>query len=336
MSLNISETSYSGSYASYFWLPATFSMDTVQKGVVFIQDGIKKSHTIGRIDFKNPLQPRQATPVPKGDFTLTGRVLTPQDMMCYTEFNPRDFESNFLAEQLSRNLLDRELPVTAENYMLQLALNRVFEQIELGLWQGSTSFAGRFQYGDPQYQIQFFDGFMKKFLNDANIFQAPSPLPLVSTVSVGGTSKNILEAMDSLISAATVNNKGLIANVKKFERMKFIVSPATELIYNTALIQLAYKGAQPMDGSTLPYKGYKIISLAGVPENTIIFTEAVPDTSSNLYIGENSTDDNQLQLSKLQANSELFFIKGLMKFDVQYGWSENIFLYTTQTSANYN
>jgi hypothetical protein len=32
---------------------------------------------------------------------------------------------------------------------------------------------------------------------------------------------------------------------------------------------------------------------------------------------------------RLQNNSELFFLKGLMKFDVQYGFSDQVFLYTT-------
>ena len=49
--------------------------------------------------------------------------------MLYTEFNPRDFEAHWLAEQLSPTLLARELPVTAENYMMQIGLNRMFEQL---------------------------------------------------------------------------------------------------------------------------------------------------------------------------------------------------------------
>jgi hypothetical protein len=49
----------------------------------------------------------------------------------------------------------------------------------------------------------------------------------------------------------------------------------------------------------------------------------------------NSVEDNQLQLMRLQNNSELFFIKGLMKYDVQYGFSEQNFLYTTLTASDF-
>ena len=104
MSLNINDTTYSGTYASYFWLPATFGMDTIQKGGVYVKDGIKKKHTIDRMDFSTPLQERAATPTSSGDFTITGRVLTPADIMLYTEFNPRNYEECGWAQHRTQRL----------------------------------------------------------------------------------------------------------------------------------------------------------------------------------------------------------------------------------------
>lgn len=335
MALDIQEQSYSGTYASYFWLPATFSMDTVQKGVVYVQDGIKKEHTIDRLDIINPLQPREATPISQGAFTITGRTINPKDVMAYIEFNPRSFETNFLAEKLSQTLLTRELPVTAENYMMQMALNRIFEQIELGIWQGSVAYAGKYPYGDPRYQLQFFDGFMKKFVNDAAVVQIANPLPLTAAATGGGF-QNILDAMDALISSVAANKKALLSSVRRFERMKFVMSIASEYIYQAALTTgLTFKGLQTMEAGVKPWKGFEIVSLAGVPDNTILFCEALPDTTSNLYVGCNSTEDNKLMLRPVSNPSELWFLKGLMKFDVQYGFSEQIFLYTTLTAANF-
>jgi hypothetical protein len=176
MSLVIADTSYAGTFASYFWLPATFGMDTVQKGVVFVQDGIKKAHTIGRIDFANPLQARAATPTTSGTFTIDGRVLNPNDMMLYTEFNPRDFEQHWLAEELSPTLLDRQVPVEAENYMMQIGLNRAFEQVELGLWQGSTSYTAPIGSAGNG-QLKFYDGFIKKMIVDTAVLKVANPIP---------------------------------------------------------------------------------------------------------------------------------------------------------------
>jgi hypothetical protein len=42
----------------------------------------------------------------------------------------------------------------------------------------------------------------------------------------------------------------------------------------------------------------------------------------------NSTDDASLVLRPLQANSELWFVKMLMKLDVQFGWLEEIVYYS--------
>jgi hypothetical protein len=119
--------------------------------------------------------------------------------------------------------------------------------------------------------------------------------------------------------------------------MKFFVSIETEQFYQTALVTgTTFKGLNTMDRGIKPWKGYEVVPIAGFPDDTILFCEGLPDTSSNLYVGMNSTEDNNIQLMRLQNNSELFFLKGLMKFDVQYGFSNQIFLYTTYTSAYFN
>jgi len=333
MSLVINDTTYAGTFASYFWLPATFSMDTVSKGAVFVKDGIKKKHTIGRIDFANPLQPRTATPTSSGTFTVDGKVLEPQDIMMYTEFNPRDYEQHWLAEQLSPTLLARELPVTAENYMLQIALNRAFEQFETGIWMGSTTYTatpGTAGNG----QLVYFDGFIKKMVNDSDVEKVASPLPLsaaASSVSV----YNIADALNALLNLAALNKKALLARSSRYERLKFFVSVNTEMIYHAYLNAQTFKGVNTTEQGINKFRGYEIVVCAGMPDNTIVFAEGLADTSSNLYVGMNSQEDNQLQLQRLQANSELFFIKGLMKLDVQYGFSEEVFLFTTLTTGDF-
>lgn len=335
MSLVINDTSYAGTFASYFWLPATFGMDSFEKGIIYAQDGIKKSHTIGRVDFANPLQQRTATPTTSGTYTIDGRVLTPADMMLYTEFNPRDFEQHWLAEQLSPTLLARELPVTAENYMMQIGLNRAFEQIENGIWMGSTTYtAATGTSGNGQ--LKFFDGFMKKMVNDSAVLKVASPFALTTAASDGSTVYNIVDAMEALLTLAAVNKKALLSRATRYKRLKFLVSINTEQIYQKYLTTtLTFKGNNTTESAINKYKGYDIVPLAGMPDNTILFTEALDDTSSNLYVGMNSTEDNNLQLQRLQNNSELFFLKGLMKFDVQYGFSDQAFLFTTLTSGSF-
>jgi len=336
MGLVINDTAYAGTFASYFWLPATFEMDTVQKGIVFVQDGIKKKHTIGRVDFNRPFQPRRATPTSNGNFTVDGRSLTPLDLMLYTEFDPRDYEQHWLAEQLSPTLLARELPKTAENYMMQIAINRAFEQVETMLWMGSTTYTAT-PGSDGNGQLVFFDGFIKKMVNDAAVNKVSSPLPLTAAASDGSTVRNIADAFNDCLSLAATQKKALLSKSSRYKRMKFLVSVATEQIYHTFLTtSLTFKGVNTTEAGINRFKGYEVVPVAGMPDNTIVFCEALPDTTSNLYVGMNSTEDNNLQLQRLQANSETYFLKGLMKFDVQYGFSEQIFLYTTKVTGDFN
>ena len=334
MALVINDTLYAGTFASYFWLPATFGMDSIEKGCIHVEDGIKKQHTIGRIDFANPLQPRQATPESSGTLTVDGRTLVPQDFQCYTEFNPRDYESHWLSEELTETLVDRQLPPTAENYMMSMGLERALEQVENMIWLGSLTYTA--QAGTTgNGQLCFFDGFIKKMLADAAVVQIASPLPLTAAATGGGYT-NILDAMNALITSCSTNSKALMARPTRFKRLKFLVSVNSEQLYQQASINITFKGQLTQSGETQPWKGFQVIALAGMPDNTIVFCEATDDVTSNLYVGMNSTEDNNLQLAKLQANSELFFLLGKMKYDTQYGFSQQTFIYTTYTSAYFN
>lgn len=334
MSLVINDTSYAGTFASYFWLPATFGMASVEKGCLYVQDGIKKSHTIGRIDFATPLQARVATPTTSGsDFTVDGRVITPLDVMVYSRFNPRDYETHWLVEQQSQTLLARELPPTAENYMMQIGLNRALEQIENGIWLGSTTYTAT-PGSAGNGQLVFFDGFLKKMVNDSAVRQVASPLPLSAAASSGSV-YNILDAMDALITLCATNKKALLARNSRFERLKFFMSVNSEQIYQKASVNLTFKGQITQSGETQPWKGFQVVSLAGLPDDTILFAEGLDDPTSNLYLGMNSTEDNALQLGRYRPDSEEFFLKGLMKYDVQYGFSEEVFLFTTLTTSSF-
>lgn len=335
MSLVINDTSYAGTFASYFILPATFGMNTIAKNAVYVQDNIRKQHTIGRLDTSNPLQPRQATPTGGSNFTIDGRVLNPQDIMAYWEFNPRDLESHWLAEQLNPQLLYRDLPFEAETYMMQQALNRAFEQVENGLWMGSTTYtAAPGTAGNGQ--ICFFDGFIKLMVNDSAVLKVANPFTLTAAASDGSTVYNIVDAFNSLLALAATNKKALLSRPNRYDRLKFFVSINTEQIYETFLTTtLTFKGVNTTERGINKFKGYEIVPLAGMPDNTIVFTEGLAATDSNLWVGMNSGEDTLLQLAKKQANSEIYFLKGLMKYSVQYGFSEEVFLFTTLTSGTF-
>lgn len=329
-SLVVNDTTYAGTFAPYFILPALFGMDTYEKGMVYFKDGIKKQHTIGKLDFSKPLQPRQATPTDNGgDITVDGNVLNPQDVMVYQRFNPRDLEAHWTAEDLSAELLTRQLPPTVENHVSLLIVGRAFEQYEIGIWMGSKNYANNVNVpaSDPRYQLQFFNGFMQRFVNDSAIYKTAAPVAL--------TAANIGAALLDLYTGAAANNKALLTNAKKYQRMKFMVSINTALIYEDFLTTQPFKNNDTTEKGIMKYKGFEVVPLAGMPDNTIVFTEALAAVDGNLWLGMNSILDENFQLARWLPDSELFFFKMLMKMDVNYGFSNKIFLYTTLVANDF-
>lgn len=335
-SLNIVDTTYSGTYAPYFIRRATYSMDTVEKGCVFVQGDIKKQHTIDRLDIQNALSPRQTNPTDNGlnPFTVDGRLMVPQDLQVYREFNPRNLELNQLAEKLSETILAREVPVSFQDAMVMALMERTGESLENGLWVGSTQYLGIAQPQSAQYQVQYFNGFIQMFVND--------PLINLSSISpVTITSLNVTTIMDDLITQATTKVKALITDKKRYERMKFLMSPTTCNLYEQFITTgTAYKG-NPLDAGmdvsyATPWKKYPVVPLAGMPDNTIIFCRAIDDPMyGNLYVGMNSQQDWSLRIQRVNAANELFFILGKWKYTVQYGWGQEIFMYTTLTKNSF-
>lgn len=324
--LQIVDTRYAGDQQAFWWPRATVTMTTVAKNAVLVIDGVKKQTTVTTIDTDKPLQPRQATPTPdENPVTIDGRLIVPQDVMVYKEVNPRDFEQHWNAVDLSKVLLARELPATGAAFITSQVLRRSFQYLDQCLWQGSTAYQGAVSKTDSRYQLQFFDGFIKLMLNDSAVVQVPA----VSTFSTS----NLLGFMQTAISST---DTFLLANPAKYERLKFVMNPKSKVIFDQALsIGTTYKNDNYMVKGQNYFQGYEVIELYGVPDNTFVFGEFLADGTGNFAIGMNAYEDMQLELMRLQNNSEMWFVKGLMKMAVNYGWGAQIVLATTLTTSSF-
>lgn len=337
--LVINDTSYAGTVASYMITRAVVGADTIEKGCIYVEDGIKKKRTIPRIEVSGFMQKRAATPTSKGTVTVDGQVLEPRDIMLYYEFNPRDYEQHWYAEQLKPQLLARDLPQTAEAFMVMQQMKRLNEWFENAIWRSRIQYDPDGDNVDPttkgapatDAEYLYFDGLIKKLLDGASVPPAgqrtilvSSPATLVSGTA-GGGEENVIAAMKrtyDLVPQALLYKYGPTG-------LKFLVNYATQKLYEEALSTNTFKNQDTTEKGINRYKGYDVVPLAGLPDNTIVACYCMPDIQSNLWLGINSTEDNQLQLTKLQANSELYFIKGLFKMDTQSGFYDQVVLYTT-------
>lgn len=336
MGLQITDTTYAGEAASYMLTRMVTGADTIQKGAAMVQDGIKKKFTIPKVEVADLIQPRQETPTSKGSMTVNASALTPEDCMLYIEFNPRDFEQHWYAFQLENRLLDETLPQTAESFIMMQTMARLNEWFEMAWWQSRKQFnpdgdnitpssKGVNETGSPFFDsvgaptMFYWDGFIKKALDNSAV-AVTSPIALTS----GNIRDKMTEALAKLPKALLF----------KFgaQGTSIIMSYQDKAKYDEALRTDSFKNIRSDEAGYTQYRGYDIKVLAGLPENTFFVTTARPDNRSNTWIGINSVDDNTLDLKKLQNNSELYFIKGLFKADVNFGFYDQVVIYTTQTA----
>ncbi|MGN6416142.1 MAG: hypothetical protein ACTHMC_01530 [Pseudobacter sp.] len=330
--LEIQDTTYAGEAASFMLTRAVVGADTIQKGCIMVEDGIKKKKTIPRLDVTNIMQKRQATPTSSGSMVVDARALEPEDSMAYLEFNPRDFEQHWFAVQMNPKLLDAELPPTAENFVMLMMMERLNEFFENGIWRSRKDYDPDGAGVDPTSKgaeaadaaYLYWDGLIIKALEDPNTIAVSSPVALT-----GGASGNIITEFQRAYQKVP---KALIGKYGELGLKLFISIPDQQKYENTMQLQTTFKNQDTTERGINRYNGYDVVPLAGLPENTFFWGMGKPDTTSNLWMGINSQDDNELKMQQLQNNSEYWFIKGLFKTDVQIGWTEELVMYTTQVA----
>lgn len=304
----ISDTTYAGEAATRFIVKAITSNETVQGGHAYVKDGIKKKFTIPRISgtFDAFIQARQATPVSAGTLTVDGKVLEPADYMIYFEFNPRDYEEHWFATQLNPTLIDRTLPATPESQIVQEILKYHDRYINKTFWNSKTT-------GTAPYA--FYNGFIKKAVDDTDTIDVPTP----TTLSAANIIAEMQEGFDLIP-----------ASLKYDPQMKFYMGYTAYDFYMQAQIAQTYKGGDITGLNVVPkFRGLEVVKIADFPADVYLIAKGTPDMDSNLWIGMNSTDDAKIEMARLQANSELYFMKMLMKVDVQIGWGAETVLYGT-------
>jgi hypothetical protein len=334
--LQINDISWSGYAAEYMITRAVVDVDTITKGAAYVVDGIRKKYTIPRVEVSGLIQHRQPTPSSQGNITVDGRVLDPLDFMLYQEFNPRDFEQHFYAEKLNDKLLDRVLPVTAENFIMLQFMKRLNEYFEIAYWNSRLQFdpagagvnptskgypAANTLVANADYM---FDGFIKKMLDDPAV-----QLTTGTTLTASNIVTYFLSSYQALI--ANPISKALAFRYGK-DGLRLFISYADQIKYEEYMATITtFKNQDTSEKGINRYKGYDVVPLAGLPENTFFWAIGRPDTQSNLWIGVNSVDDVQLEMMHLQNNSEMWFVKGLFKVDVNHGFGDQIMLCTTLT-----
>lgn len=308
MAITISDTTYAGQYASPLITKFATDFASVNKGVLYVADSVRKKITIPTFSLTNLIQDRAATPVSQGTGTINGRAITPADFMVYWEFNPRDFESHFEAENLTAQLIKRELSPELLAAIEGEVTKFVNAYMDFAVWRSRTSNTNTYKY---------YDGFVKKMLDDSDVIDVSGAAAL---------SASNIEAKLNLVKDAIPDA------IYEHPDGKYIMNIEAGKFWADAQRSGTYKGVGMTERGQLMFDGRPVVTVPGLHEDTIIYTHCSNSIQSNLWMGINSKEDSLVQYDFLQANSELCFFKMLAKADVNYRYGGEIVLYTTQTA----
>jgi len=296
----ITDTTYAGEAAAQFVMPAITGADTIDGGHAYVKDGIKKKFTIPRwnSDYTTLIQSRQATPVSSGIMTIDGQTLQPADWMIYVEFNPRDFETHWYSQEMAPALLDAQLPYNVSSVVVMGIMQRHAKYFNAAIWNSSVAAPSSPIFG-------YFNGWLQKLYNGSG-----------TNIVSGYTELTVTNIQAQLLAGY----QAIPLALRYDPNMKIFVSYNTFDLYAQSQINQTYKGVDTTQNGRDEFKGKKVVKIADFPDNTFVIAKGMSTTESNLWVGINSVSDEGLKFAPLQNNSELWFVKLLMKGDTNCAW----------------
>jgi hypothetical protein len=295
-------------YVNNLFKDLLFGAETIEKGLVQVVPMARNKINMDRFTASvQNLTARVATPTTAASaLTKDEKVLTMAEIMFYDEFDPKTF--NVEPEYL------RTIGPTVDAQAATVLLNAIREKVtesfnydlEQLLWNGDTTSGDAWL--DP------IDGFVK--LIDADT--------TVNSVTPAGavTASNVIAIFEAVIQAVpnVVKEKGNVT---------IVTNHSIKNLYRQAARALDYKGTNITEAIRDLYGGYPIVSTNSIPANRIFAFNANSGETSELKVGVwSDADKYNVKIERLQANSDLFFIKINAEVGVQTVWGKQITEYS--------
>lgn len=318
-------TNYTGEVLEDLLTYTAQENETYKEGLIHIKSGIQKKYTLPTIQLGSVIQDHVATPnSSKGDYNFTERYLEPNDFMVYIEFNPRDFEQYYKPFQPTGNLVFRELDPKVQATMVRLLLEKKMEYINHAIWCSAdattkgkiTATSGNSEIGadDDAGPMKYFNGAIARMLINAAAASTDEE-------AKGGqiTNAGTGQFADGAAVETELYNMWKVCSpkIRKKTGLVILMDYATWDKYDQYVSSKEYKYTDNRQENQHMFRGKRIIPMVALPEDTIIIGQFTTGVDSNLWMGvDYANDENVLQIDKLQNNSELYFFKMLLKMDV--------------------
>ena len=315
--------------------------ETYKNGLIHVETGIQKKLALPLVQRGTIIQDRIPTPKAAsgsdvstdsvGEYTFTERYLEPKDFMMYMEFNPRDFEAYYKPFQPTGSLVFRQLNPEVQATMLRLLMEGKESYINNAIWRSATAnnvthvsnaaggtqntIGGKDEVGPHKY----FNGAIYRMLYNKARTSSDTGANLdeykggqITTTGNGtfSTGEEVSKELYKMWQACP-------PAIRSKEKLTFLMDYATWDKYDQYCSTQLYKYSDDTTENVRRFRGKRVLPMTALPENTIILGVFSEGRDSNLWMGVDYADaENVIQIDKLQANSELYFFKALLKMDV--------------------
>ena len=325
---NQGQQDYQGEVLNDILTYAVEENETYKEGLIHIKPGIQKRYALPLMQIGKIIQDRKPTPdTSVGEVNMTQRTLEPNDFMVYTEFNPRDWEEYYKPFQPTNNLVFRKLDPRVQTLILRQVLARKDEYINQAIWcSAKPDVKARISSTDVGIsekiiggenragEMKYFNGAIARLLLNGSASAESEDAKGGKFISAGtGSFENGEQVEAELYNMY----HALPPHIRKSRNLKFVLDFSTWDKYDQFLSGKVYKYTDNRAENVRLFRGIPVIPMAALPDNTMLLSIFTSGPDSNLWCGvDYANDENVLVVDRLQANSELFFMKMLLKMDV--------------------
>lgn len=326
---NAGQSNYTGEVLEDLLTLTAQDNETYKEGLIHIKSGIQKKYALPSVQLGKIIQDHKATPdASQGEYVFAERYLEPEDFMVYLEFNPRDFEQYYRPFQPKGNLVFRELDPKVQSTMIRLLMKRKIEYINHAIWCSATAAQkakvsdsadgnkGATEIGsdDAAGPMKYFDGAIMRMLMNANADEGSEDAKCGKIKVAGSGTFENGEAVEKELYTMW---KATEPKIRKKAGLVILMDYKSWDAYNQYLSDKTAKYNDNRTENEHRFQGKRIIPMVALPDDTIIMGCFTTGIDSNLWMGvDYANDEEVLQVEKLQANSEMYFFKMLVKMDV--------------------
>lgn len=233
-------SAFNGALAGEIFVQAFKKADTIGQGAITVLPNVIGSGYLPKLGYSAALAPYSCGFDPTGTVTYTDKEVATKKYEIKHELCKDEFHQTFQAQQAGLFGAANEIPATIADAILLAMVNNMGDLVDTQIWQG-TGVTGSFA------------GLLAQFVADGDVIDITGTASTVANVQ-GELSKVYLAIPEEVVQESDL----IIA-----------VSPNVARNYKLSQVN-NYMVGSPVGDKTLDYIGIPVVSIAGLPTNTIL------------------------------------------------------------------